>query len=542
MGSRRVMLIWLDGYDAAAGDALMAEGHLPALKRLRDASARFALEHGAARWTGLAGEHLSTGVSDIDARRSSAIHFDPKRYTVWQEGTRQVPFPASLNARTVVLDPTYFNLAAAPKVRGMVHWGSHDPGVPPTAHPPEIKAELAARFGCYPAEWVHGYVWPSPERAKTMGASLVRATEMRMEATLWLLKERCPDWDLAIVGGGELHSAAESLWHGWDAAHPLHRAPSAPAARAGFIAAYEAADRMIGRFADTFADAAVIVCAMHGMGPNTSDVPSMALLPELLFRWQFSHALQQGRPEWSAAPDGVPMLGENDTWWPGVCEQSFLQPEAWPRRLRKRATLERAMGKPWPVDGTDAACLSIEPIAATWYRPFWPAMRAFALPSYYDGRIRVNLAGREAQGRVPRWAYGLVLNSLERLLRATRDITTGAPVVRSIERPARRDPMALEETSADMIVVWNGAHLGFTHRRLGRIGPLPYQRPGGHTGGHGVAYLAGCGLAPGERGVRSSFDVVPTVFDLLGEAKPSHISGASLLPSAMQTPLRMAAE
>jgi predicted AlkP superfamily phosphohydrolase/phosphomutase len=195
------------------------------------------------------------------------------------------------------------------------------------------------------------------------------------------------------------------------------------------------------------------------------------------------------------------------------------------------------MGKPWPDDGADVACLSIEAIAATWYRPFWPAMRAFALPSYYDGRIRVNLAGREANGRVPRWAYGFVLNAIERLLRNTRDHATGEPVVRSIERAARRDPYALEPTSADLLVLWQGAHLGYVHKRLGRIGPLPYQRPGGHTGGHGMAYLAGCGVAPGDHGVRSSFDVVPTIIDLLGQAKPAHISGASLISRAAAAPL-----
>lgn len=542
MTLRRVLLVWLDGYDPAAGEALMAEGLLPALARLKAASARFALDHGGARWTGLAGEHLSTGVSAADAGRQSALHFDPAHYTVWQEGTRQRPFPAVLAARTVVFDPTYFNLASAPNVRGLVHWGAHDPGARPASRPAGLHAEIEQRFGRYPAEWIYGYVWPSPARAAEMGAALVRGLDLRTDAALWLLAERCPDWDLAIVTAGELHSAAESLWHGWDAAHPLHALPSAAPARAGFVAAYEAADRMIGRLAAAFPDATLVVCAMHGMGPNKSDVASMALLPELLFRWQFGAALQQGRAEWAAAPGGVPTLDEAAKWWPGVCQPSFLPPEKWPSRIARRATLARAMGTPWPDDGADVACISVEAIAATWYRPFWPAMRAFALPSYYDGRIRVNLAGREANGRVPRWAYGFVLSAIERLLRNTRDYATGAPVVRSIERPARRDPHALDPTSADLLVLWQGAHLGFAHRRLGRIGPLPFQRPGGHTGGHGMAYLAGSGLAPGAYGVRSAFDVVPTVFDLLGESKPAHVSGASLLAAPMQTPLQMAAE
>lgn len=541
MRSRRVLLLWLDGYDPATGEALMAEGRLPALQRLRAASARFALDHGSARWTGLAGEHLSTGISPRDARRNSMLHFDPARYTVWQEGTSRAPFPADLSARTVVFDPTYFNLARAPKVQGLVRWAANDPGGLRQSRPDGLHAEIEARFGRYPEEWIYGYVWPSPARAESSGAALARGAALRAEAAHWLLKERCPDWDLGIVAMGELHSATESIWYGYDSTHPLHRIPSAAAARAGFIGAYDAVDRAVGRLTEAFADAAIVVCAMHGMGPNQSDVPSMALLPELLFRWRFGTTLLDGRPEWNAAPDGVPILAETDTWWPGVLKTAFRQPDAWSPELRKRARLETAMGEPWPKEPADIARYSVEPIAATWYRPFWPAMRAFALPAFYDGRIRVNLAGREAQGRVPRWAYGLALKAIERLLRGTRDVRTGESVVHSIEYPARRDPFALEATNADMLVNWRGAHLGFTHPRLGRIGPLPYQRPGGHTGGHGMAYLSGCGIAPGDHGLRSSFDVVPTVIELLGEARPAHISGASLLPGIARAP-RMAAE
>jgi len=49
-----------------------------------------------------------------------------------------------------------------------------------------------------------------------------------------------------------------------------------------------------------------------------------------------------------------------------------------------------------------------------------------------------------------------------------------------------------------------------------------------------MAYVRGPGIAPGDRGVRSPFGVVPTVIDLLGEAVPQHLSGTSLL-AAPQT-------
>jgi hypothetical protein len=44
-----------------------------------------------------------------------------------------------------------------------------------------------------------------------------------------------------------------------------------------------------------------------------------------------------------------------------------------------------------------------------------------------------------------------------------------------------------------------------------------------------MAYLAGDGIKAGEFGVRESYDVVPTLFKLLGESVPEDLSGRSLL-------------
>jgi arylsulfatase A-like enzyme len=44
-----------------------------------------------------------------------------------------------------------------------------------------------------------------------------------------------------------------------------------------------------------------------------------------------------------------------------------------------------------------------------------------------------------------------------------------------------------------------------------------------------MAFLAGDAIAAGDGGVRSSFDVVPTIVALLGEPPLAGISGRSLL-------------
>lgn len=124
----RVLVILLDGYENTLGETFMSSGELPALARLREQSATFLLDHGSAKLTGLASEHVSTGLSPDDAGRYSAVHFDPDSYEVWQEGTRLAPFPAKMQASTVVFDLPYFDLTKAPNVQGLSPWGAHDAG------------------------------------------------------------------------------------------------------------------------------------------------------------------------------------------------------------------------------------------------------------------------------------------------------------------------------------------------------------------------------------------------------------------------------
>jgi arylsulfatase A-like enzyme len=46
-----------------------------------------------------------------------------------------------------------------------------------------------------------------------------------------------------------------------------------------------------------------------------------------------------------------------------------------------------------------------------------------------------------------------------------------------------------------------------------------------------MAYIRSPEIEAGDRGVRSSFDVVPTLVELLGESLPAGLSGKSLLPT-----------
>jgi predicted AlkP superfamily phosphohydrolase/phosphomutase len=502
MPKRRVLAIGLDGYELSLAESMMAENLLPNMRRLRGRSARFLLNHGRDKSTGLTWEQVSTGQTPATGGRWSIVTFDPSTYVVSHENTPSTPFLAGLAAETLVFDMPYCDLSKAHRVRGLTCWGSHEPGVARVSRPEGLHAEIAGRFGPYPgAKHVYAFVWQSAEKTRVAAEALEKAVEVRAEAARWLLRERTPDWDLAVVVVSESHSAIEAMWHGVDTGHPLHGVPSASVAEKGLRRTYVAIDRLIGTLSDAFADAAIVVFAMHGMGANNSDVAGMVLLPELLHRHHFGESYLRERAWKAFTADGVPLLGEKQDW-----------------HLELMAAL--------PTAPTPPSNLDWMPLVR--YRRFWPQMEAFPLPIFSDGRVRINLQGREAQGVVPLNRYTAVRDEVVELLRACREPLRGDGVLNDAYYP-ERDPFSIGPAEADLYLEWRGTPLGFVHPRLGRIGPIPYRRPGGHTGEHGFAYLAGAGLPPGDHGTANSIDVVPTIIDLLNEPRPLPVTGCSLL-------------
>ncbi len=547
-----MLALGLDGLEITLAERLMAAGEMPALAALAARSARFRLDHGPAQRTGLAWEHVASGLSPDAGRRWAAVEFDPATYATWQEGARFEPWWGRLDRRVVVFDTPYVDLRRAPNTRGVVGWGAHDPGIDLDACPHELLAEFETRFGAYPApEWTYGMPFPSAARTRTMGDALTRALDVRTQAARWLATERLRDWDLFVAVAGEAHGAMEGLWHGLDPGHPHHAHPSAPAAGEALLALHRALDRMVGELVEAAGDAAVVAFTMGGMGPNHSDVSSMVLLPELLYRHAFGRSLLAVPPEWGAAPGGVPILKEDEPWarasrgWVPDPEKPQAGRTSALRALARKlpAPLQGALRELRPAAGNGHSRRNSPPAAsgaarqgllwqpAARYRTSWPAMPAFALPSFYDGRIRVNLAGRERDGVVPPSRYDETLAGLETLLRECRNPRTGEPVVEFFERASTRDPLALSGSEADLLVIWRGVVAALQHPRLGLIGPVPLRRTGGHTGPHGMAYVAAPfqPVQPGDRGVRSSFDVVPTLAALMGAAPPAGVTGASLI-------------
>ncbi len=517
----RVLAIWLDGFEVSLAD----DWELPHLARFAAGAARATLDNGTAHLTGLSGEHLSSGLDPGAAGRASAIRFDPATYTCVQEGS--LTAPAFGGVPSVVFDPCYFDLEqCGPEVRGLTDWGAHDPGGPGRARPAALRDEVVHRFGAYPAApWLYAVPWDSQERCARMGADLTAAVRVRTAIAEWLLAERLVDWELALIGVSEAHSGSEGLFHGVDEHHPLAGEPSVSAAGAGLRSVYTAIDDLVGTLVERFPDAVHVVFSMHGMGPNRSDVPSMALLGELMARWAGTPTRDVDLP---VGPAGVPRLddGWSDTVFAALAGTAGPGTPQAVRSVARRlplpvkGMLKRMTGRP-----SSGSALDWMPVMR--HQARWAEMRAFALPSYYDGRVRVNLVGREAEGMVEPREYERVLDDVEGVLRACREPRTGEPVVQSVHRPSA-DPMALDPTDADLVIEWADDVLGLEHPTLGRIGPLPPRRTGGHTSPIGRCLVRGPGVEAGDLGTHSSFDVLPTLLALAGVTPGHSISGHPL--------------
>lgn len=526
MGSDRVLMIGLDAFEISFAETLMDLGELPHMKKLRDRSARYRLDHGRDKYSGLAWEHVNAGISPSDGGRWSAVHFDCQNYTVWQRSTSSRPFFADLDVPAVVFDVPYCDLGQAANARGIVNWGAHDPGVSRMSRPAEIAGEVAKIFGPYPAaESIYGFCWPSVEKTEKLSSELVCALAVRAKAARWLLSEKVPDWKLGMVVVSEAHSGTEPLWHGVDAGHPLHGLPSAKAAKQGLEEIYRGIDRLVGELTAACPDAEIILFSMHGMGRNEADVAAMLLLPELLYRHGFGKPYARDKVWPSYLEDGTPLLAEDSNWERAMEE---IVPEV--TESSQAGTFSRFMKRPGLGKHSSRGEASLDWMPAARYRRFWPEMQAFALPSFYDGRIRINLRDRESKGIVSRAEYSSVREKLCDLLREGRNSQSGEPVVQDIVC-STKDPMQLDASDADIAVIFRSSPLGMIHPQLGTIGPFPWRRTGGHTGDSGFLYFAGKGIEPGDHGRRSSFDVVPTVVDLLG-GRGGAFSGESIVGAA----------
>lgn len=120
--------------------------------------------------------------------------------------------------------------------------------------------------------------------------------------------------------------------------------------------------------------------------------------------------------------------------------------------------------------------------------------------------------------------------SVAALIAGLRDARSGAPLVRRFFR-TRSDPLAdgPDLPPADLIVEWTNEPCDVADSpHLGRIGPVPLRRTGGHSRA-GFAWFRDPRFAPDDCAAATPYDIGPTLLDMIGIEPPLHFDGRSLL-------------
>jgi predicted AlkP superfamily phosphohydrolase/phosphomutase len=483
LARRKVLLLGLD----AAEYSLLLEGcdagWLPTLKGLRDRGAWGAVHSPPGFGSGAVWPSFSTGVSPSVHGRYFYRQVFPGSYVARRfeaEDFRSAPFWEALSdagRRVAVFDVPKVGLSEPLNGLMSVDWIVHGTVYHELrTSPPSLAAELVERFGSDPIPKCDTPGQRSVDENRKFVEQMIERIDQRKRCTLELMASE--PWDLFLTVFGEPHCVGHQCWHIRDPAHPLHDAASAAALGDPLREVYTAIDRALGEIiAAVDEETVVIVFSGTGMGPNYT---GNYILDDVLRRLE-----------------GLPRPRRVD-WF---TRTKLRVKKMLPKKIRKR-------GRP--------LSLRVEEVARKQDRA---SRLCFVVPhNDIAGAIRVNLVGREPEGRVhPGEEFEALYKSLRTDLLDLVNLDTGGRVVDDVVRTADGRPGPEIDRMPDFFVIWNRES---PIDRVGspRVGEVEYIHRGNRTGDHSPASLfiaAGPGVTSGRVPNTSILDLAPTVAHLL---------------------------
>lgn len=548
-----VIAIGLDAADPTLIERWMAEGHLKTLSQLRQQGAYTRLQNidyfkAETPWT-----TFLTGCMPDKTGHWTTVRFDEQTYEVEETGERGLSYDFSEyppfyalgdDYRVAVFDMPHSVLSDRVNGLQVLAWGTHSALSPSHSRPESLYQEIVEKHGAHPLLNNDHADTRDLDRLKELHADALTGISRRMSACIDLIQR--DRWDLFLTIFGETHSVGHVLWHLSQPDHPLHKALSKGFDHDPMLEIFIAIDRAIGEILKHAPqDAQVLVFSAHGMGDNVMDLPSMVFLPELMFRYNFpgNYGLAKGTEVGTPPP---PSITDFRRHWLGELWRMKYEANPIKRFLRPHLPVkvfklvENLLGGPSdpdllsPFDLRDQGS-SVFYQSAAWYQPFWKQMKAFALPSFADGYIRINLKGRESHGIVAPEDYEAVCEEISQLLYRMTDARTGKSLVRKITR-TRQTPLDSNPKlpNADLVINWQEEYATDVADSpdYGRMGPVPHNRTGSHLP-RGFFIASGPGIEsnstlPGGHAI----DLAPTILSLMGAPIPDYCEGQPLVKIA----------
>ena len=499
------------GIDAASPDLLDAWTQDGTLPNLRALAARGVM----GRTRGIEGFHIGatwpslyTGTDPSRHGVNYLVQLVPGTYQLERSATgefvRGEPFWRTLSdagRRVAVLDVPLSRLETGLNGVHVVEWGGHDSVYGFQSAPATFGAHLAARYGTHPLGGACDDIRRTPDGYGAFLDRLERGVTTKLAWTKELMARG--GWDLVMQVFTESHCAGHQCWHLHDTGHPAHDPAIAAALGDPLRRIYRSIDVAVGELvAAAGENTPVIVFSAHGMAHWYG---AQFLLTEMLVRLGVTVPLPP-----------VPAPRSTPAWRAARRAWRVIPPSV---RGPIRAAYSRRLDRPpddppvLPVDAARSLC--------------FPLNNGLAV-----GGIRLNLVGREPQGRLAPGAEAEAF--VERLtsdLSSFIDERTGRAIVRRVLRTAELYQGPMLDRLPDLLVEWSdevptgstciaGGRAAVVRVRSPGVGIIEganeYPRTGEHRpGGWFVGAVPGVAARALGREV-SLMDLAPTFTRLLG--------------------------
>ena len=545
---KSVIAIGLDAAEPRLIERWIEQGLLKNLARLRNEGAYGLLENFSSYRAETPWTTFLTGCSPNTTGYWGPVKLKDGTYRVDAVGAYDYadyePFYAlGQDYKVAVFDMPQAPLAEDANGIQILGWGAHSPQTPSHSLPVGKLQEVIQRHGTHPAfGHDHANIY-SLSQIDRLHSQLQEGIRRRSAICKDLLEQ--DDWDLFLTIYGETHSGGHCLLHLNDTQHPVYRRQG-DSATDYLLETYQKIDESIGEIlASAPKDASVVVFSAHGMQANNLDLTSTFFLGELMYRWSFPGKVgfaatsTQSKPR-SLSPWRQQQRSYRDLWaqkhdpnpvtrWIRAVTPTKLHRIYADLLERLGLTPQSDFVSPYQLQNQGGS-FDWQPVS--WYAPSWHKMKAFALPSFSEGYIRINLQGREPNGCVAPSDYDQVCDEVIAQIKSLRSVKTGKSVVESVIRTRNADNRCAPGLpDADLIVMWDESELTDCVETdlFGRMGPVPYQRAGSHTP-RGFVLVKDEGVQPGSNLKDGhALDLAPTILDLMNAPQPSHLEGQSLL-------------
>lgn len=487
---RRVLMVALDGLDIGLLQRAFEAGRLPNLKAFAEASQEVAVHSDGERLEGTVWPTFTTGTGPGTHGHHWFYLWVPEeaRFVAASDERFAVkPFWAqALEARRRVIefDLPYAPVVGHPNERAFNGWGLQDE-MTAVASPPGFRKEVVRKHG---KSRVHKdtLLVRTPEDRLGLARRLRGGARQRSRVLLDLVQRR--DWELLIFGFGEFHLGGHHL------ALPMDLSPKVTNETAMYSILRPVDDAWPEIVAAAGDDCDIFLFALHGMRPKVSYAEGAhRMLQEM-----------EGRPQ-PPAPKADIFRRLRDLLPQRVHQAIWL-------RLPEDVRMERM-------------------ISAWMSRMDLEHDRAFVFEGDCAVAIRLNIAGREKHGILPRDRAQEFFAEIQR--EANRYTTEEG------KRPFTDLVLSTDVYSGPRLDLLPDAMLLYNPevvrtRRLIRDDGFelnlqgPESRNGIHTGRGFAFYRSGDGARLRDRDM-NNLDFAPTVLDRLGVTPGGALEGASLL-------------